>query len=462
MKAPPGIAKFDSATVMAKALGRYLAGKNFANLGQSRLQELLVRNADLVPRHLCERIFAHAGALEGIKPADIDQVSMSGIARWVTELYPHRRYPAMMIGSSNGALVHLGAALGIPWLPQTLLTLVKQRHVHPDEPVQAMQTEMETARRFLQANPDSQLHHMHDPSQDRLMLGLITYYRSKFLRLPSAYREFIADTLEPGGTLYIVECDRRWKTTRLGERYVFQFGAEGGPTMDEYLHGGERVAAYLARYGSAHRRWHPPATDTDSPEAEWGFEPALREELVELARRQGYRVVRILFEDPEEPSPVIANLYRSWYAQRGLPVDRLAVESFVLHEPYMALRTGSVPYWMTFNMQPSLDNLNRYLDQADPFNEIYMMLFAHGVDSVGLPPIEAWQAALARAGNRGELLGLKPHTYPAHFAHFARYSQELGKRVGERYPLPESMPLAQAEEYIRAEGPRHGVRLEVL
>lgn len=462
MKTPPGIAKFDSATVMAKSLGRFLAGKDFPNLGQSRLQELLVKHTDRVPRHLRERIFAHVGALEGVKPEEIEKVRMAEIARWVTELYPRRRYPAVMIGSSNGALVHLGAALGIPWLPQTLLTLVDQRHVLPDEPTKAMETEIETARRFLSNNLDSQLHHMHDPSQDRLMLGLITYYRSKFLRLPSAYREFINRALDPGGTIYVVECNRRWKTTRVGERHYFQFGAEGGPTMEEYLHGGERVAAYLERHGSAHRRWHPPATDTNSPEAEWGFEPALREELINLAQQQGYRVIRILFRDPEQPSPLIANMYRSWYAQRGLPTDRLAVESFVLHEPYMALRTGSVPYWMTFNMQPSLDNLNRYLDQADPFSDIYMMLFAHGVDSIGLPSIEHWQAALARAGKRGELLGLKPHTYPAHFAHFARYSQELGKKVSERYPLPESMPLTQAEEYIREEGPRHGVRLAVL
>ena len=58
-----------------------------------------------------------------------------------------------------------------------------------------------------------ELHHMHDPNQDRLMLGYITYFRPKFLRLPKAYRDFIVETLAPGGTLIITDCRLRWPTS---------------------------------------------------------------------------------------------------------------------------------------------------------------------------------------------------------------------------------------------------------
>lgn len=461
MAPPSGIAKFDSACAMTQSLARFLHGEDFAGLGQSKIMQTAVKAADYLPRHLRERTFATMGAREGVKPDNVDELDMGEVAQWVTDLYPQRRYPALMIGSSNGALTHLAAALGIPWLPQTILTLIDQKDVHPDDPTKAMETEIETARRFLEANPDSQLHHMHDPSQDRLMLGLITYYRSKYLRLPDAYRAFIDNALEPGGTLFIVECNRRWPTKRLGDRHFFQFGAEGGATEEDYFQGSERVAEYLEHYDSPVRSWNVPEPDTDSPEAEWGFEPALRDELLALAQAQGYRVVRILFDDPEQTSPLIADLYRDWYRSLDLPTRRLVVESFILHEPYWTLRTGSVPFWMTFNMQPSLDNLNRYLDQAEPFDEIYLMLFAHGVDSVGLPSIEAWQAMLARAQSKGELLGLKPQTYPAHFSHFARYTQALCDQVQDRYPAPEPMALDYAEQFIQTHGPAHGVRLEM-
>lgn len=457
---PPGIAKFDSATAMLHALGRFLDGRDFSGLGQSRLLQFLVRRAGWLPAELRKHAFALLGAQEGVPPRDIESVRGTAVADWLQGMYPHRRYPAVMIGSSNGALVHLAAALGVPWLPQTFLTLVRQTQVHPDDPVHAMKTERRTAERFLAANPESQLHHLHDPAQDRLMLRLITYYRSKFRRLPEAYRDFITRSLAPGGTIVVVECEQRWPVTRLGERHVYQFGAVGGPTTQEYFEGGDRVAAYLEREGSPRRRWEPPAPNSESPEAEWGFEPQLRDGLRELAREQGYSLLRLRFRDPEDPSPLVADLYREWNRERGVHESRLVLESFIVMEPYWVLRTGSVPYWMTFNMQPSLERVHRYLDESGSYDELFLMLFAHGVESVGLPPIDAWRSLLARAAKRGEFLGLDPQDYPAHFASYGRYSQALRKAIPERYPLPEPLPLERVAQYIEQHGAPYGVRLE--
>ncbi|MFF4618898.1 hypothetical protein [Nonomuraea jabiensis] len=72
-------------------------------------------------------------------------------------------------------------------------------------------------------------------------------------------------------------------------------------------------------------------------------------DLEELAERNRWRLVRMRFGEPEDLSPVVADLYRSWYRRRGLPGDRLLVESFLLMEPWRALRSGSVPYRMVFN-----------------------------------------------------------------------------------------------------------------
>ncbi|HZP59807.1 MAG TPA: hypothetical protein VFB27_05740 [Opitutaceae bacterium] len=457
MKPPPGIAQFDSAAAFAQSLARFLHGRDFSGLGQPPALQWLVRQSDLLPRRQRLNFFAGWAAREGISPGKIEMVNAHAVAEWLAGLYPARRYPAVMIGSSNGALVHLCAAFGIPWLPQTFLTVIKRRH-DPDDPIRALEQERETAQVFLALNPDVQLHQFFDPNQDRLTLARLAYFRSKFLRLPPAYTQFLADRLEPGGRIIIADCGLRWPTTRLGPRHRFQFGEVGGATVEEYFHGGPRVEAALQRHGRPLRRWQPPPPNGESPEAEWGFEPALGNDLADFARTRGFRLQRISFDAPERPSPLVADFHRSWHRERGLPGNRLVIESFIAHDPYRCLHAGAVPFWTVFNMQPSLNAVNRYLDEGEPFDEIYLMLFAHGVDAVGLPPIDAWHAVLRRARTRGAFLGLTPDTYPAHFSHYGRYSREL-RRLAPPLAMPKPLPIDRLEWLIRSFGPSHEVQL---
>lgn len=92
----------------------------------------------------------------------------------------------------NGAVVHLAAALGVPWLPQTLLLAVRHDGLDPDDPAADMRAMGPVGSALVGCNPDLALHHMHDPSQDRLMIARMTYFRVKLLRLPGPYREFLS------------------------------------------------------------------------------------------------------------------------------------------------------------------------------------------------------------------------------------------------------------------------------
>ncbi len=231
----------------------------------------------------------------------------------------------------------------------------------------------------------------------------------------------------------------------------------GGATPEEFFHGGERVADFLGRYQSHRRQWSPPAADGDRPEAEWGFEPALRDDVERFARERGYRVRRIVFEEPEHLSPLVAELYRWWYKQRQLLANRLLVESFIALEPMWALRTGSVPFWMKFNMEPSLNWLEQYLD-TEPYDEIYMMLFSHGTDSIGLPSIDRWRAVLHRARQRGEFVGVEEDKFPRDFATLIRYHTDLQRTIPARYPLPGPLTLEQLDKFIETAGDRFPVR----
>jgi hypothetical protein len=455
------IANFDSEAAMLRALGNYLRGEDFPMTGAvppsiEPIMKPLVATVNVLPKQVREEVYTWSGRSEAVPSKKLDQVRAEEVSAWVVSHYPRRRYPAAMIGSSNGALVHLCAALSIPWLPQTFLIPVR-RDMNPDEPAQELEWGRGAARSLLAVNPELELHHMFDPNQDRLMARRMAYFRVKRLQLGDTYERFLEENLSEGATLFVAECGLKWPTTRVEARHVFQFGALGGATSEEFLHGSERVEDYLARYGSHQRRWDPPEPDGERPEAEWGFESTLREDIERFASERGYRIRRIIFEEPEDPSPLVADLYRRWYEERGLPADRLLVESFILMEPWWVLRTGSVPYWMVFNMEPSAETLERYLEDTRPYDDINLMLFSHGVDSIGLAPIERWRSILLRARKHGSFVGVDEWKFPRDFAAFVRYHVDV-KKVPARYPMPGVLPLARLDEFLGRIGDRYSVR----
>ncbi len=459
MTSPPAfVADFDSATAMAHATAAYLRGEDWPALGNPRWLEPLVSLANAVPRKMREQLFIVSGALETVSPDRMGDIDLDEVGEWLLGEYPDRRYPAVALGSSSGAAVHLNAALGCPWLPQTVLLPVRQP-VHPDDPTTAMENGIEPGRALMDANPDWQLHHMHDANQDRLMVRILTYFRVKRRNLGSRYERFLTDRLPPGRTMLLYECRLPWRTTRIGERHVFQHGALGGATEHEFHEGSERVEDYLERYDSPKRRWDGPEPDTVSPEAEWGFGEDLRDDVLRFARERRHRVRRIVFDGPEDLSPLVADLYRWWYRRRRIPANRLLVTSFAINDPYRVLRTGSVPYWMYFNMQPSLDALRRFVDARGPFDDIHLTLFQHGVEAVGVTSPDDWREVLAQARRTGSTLGADLDEFPRDFAHYARYGRAM-RRLAPKYPIPGPLSMAEFDEFLDQAGAYEGVTIE--
>jgi len=462
MSAPAYVADFDSASAMLRANALYLHGRDFQGLGMGHPLEPIIPVANLLPQALREQVYIWSGWSEAVPEQKLGQIDIEQAAEWAVGEYPERTYPAIAVGSSNGAGVHLWSALGIPWLPQTVLIPVRRHGVHPDEPIDDMSWGVDPGQALLDANPDLQLHHMHDPNQDRLMVQRMTYFRTKRRRLGPAYRRFMSRCLEPGGTIFLVECERRWPVVRIADRHFFQPGAMGGAEPEEYVGDSPRVAEYLERYGSHRRQWQHVEPTEEQPEAEWGFAEPLRDDVARFAAENGYRVRRLRFVEPEDLSPFVADLHRWWYRRRGIDDSRLIADSFVLMDPWWTLRTASVPWWAKFGTVPSAEKLERYLDAGEPFDEIYLMLFSHGIEGVGQAPIERWRQILARAGRRGEFLGVDESEFPADFATLTRYYEDLPATIAARHPLPGPLPLADFEAFIEESRGQHAVALEDL
>ena len=403
------VALFDSATALVAALSSALRGQAFPHVGQSGGQARLVRAGGHLPWPLLRKIYTRVGATEGVDPARLGDVDLAAVAQWLTEQYPRRRYPAVLVGSSNGALAHLAAAIGAPWLPGTTLVPVA-RVRDPHRPIDALRFGERHAPALLDRNPDVVLHHMHDQAQDELMVSRMTYFRPKWRRLPPAYTDFLASALLPDAPVILVDDRSSWPVVRVTERHVFQPGAQGGLRPQDYLD-----------------RPHTPATDGTAPEAEWGSEPEFNAAVDAWGRAHGHPVVTITVPGPQEAAHPVATVFRDWYRQRGQADDQLLVPTFIVGDPWLTLITGSVPFWGFFSVQSALAALEDHLARSDPYAVVRLLLFQHGVDSPGIARPQDWAAAIARYGARADFLGLDTNKFPHDIGFLGRYGPRLAR-----------------------------------
>jgi hypothetical protein len=442
------ITDFDSSVNMVRALGRFLRGRDHRGISMGPGSRRLADAVAGLPHALRRRIFVGMGFSQGVPLNQAGRIDADEIATWVTSQYGPGPYPAVVIGSPSGAALHLAAALRAPFLPQTVLVAVRDRATHPDDPVGAMHALAPTTRVISRNNPDVAVYHMHDPAQDRPMLEAMAYMRLKRLRLGREYERFLEERLAPGGTIIQFECTRDWRSRAVGERAYFQFGCLGGVPEEEYHHSGERIAAYLAGEGSPRRRWDPPEPDDRRPEAEWGYDPALSADVARLAERHGHPLRRLVVHEPQDLSPFVADFYRWWYRQRGMPADRLLAECYVQWDPMWILRLGAAPFWLRFNMEPSYELLRGYLDGAKPYRNIHVNLFSQGLRSPGVVPLDRWEELITtRATDRGELIGIDRRSYPADPGSALRF-QPAFEGLPPRHPLPAPLTVEAIDRFL--------------
>jgi hypothetical protein len=410
------VASFDSATVLHAGLVAALNGQPFPHLGNPSAVAVAVRVAGRLPWPILRHLYTRVGAAEGIDAARLGDVDMDDVAAWLADGIPDRRYPAAMIGSSNGALTHLACAMQIPWLPTTVLVPVS-RVADPNKPAAALRFGERYAPPLLDANPGVVLHHMHDQVQDRLMVARMTYFRLKWRAVPAAYLRFLSRSLAPGAPVIVVEDESTWPVVQVGDRHVFQVGAQGGLPPQAYL-----------------GRPHTPDVDGEAAEAEWGADPELAQDLARWCAANAHPLLRLAYTGPQAPAHAVATLLRRWYTGRGEDGDRLLVPQFVLGDPWRSINSASTPFWTFFSVQAALRSLAEHLAASPRYRHVDVLLFQHGVNSKGIATPDDWARTVREHGATVGFPGLDLRRFPHDIAALARYGPAMATLPTAREP----------------------------
>ena len=126
----PSVADFDSATAFLRATALALRGSDFPHLGRPPmpLEDALGYGLNCLPEQPRTFCYSIAGGMEATPERsagqliDGDRVAQAVVRQYVVDT----RYPTVAIGSSSGALLHVYAAMQMPWLPQTLLFPIRR------------------------------------------------------------------------------------------------------------------------------------------------------------------------------------------------------------------------------------------------------------------------------------------------------------------------------------------------
>ena len=84
-----------------------------------------------------------------------------------------------------------------------------------------------------------------------------------------------------------------------------------------------------------------------------------------------------------------------------------------------------------FNTELSLATIHGHVDTANPFDEIRLRLFSHGVEPVACRP-SVMALSPPAGGKAGSFLGVDEQVFSREFATLARYDQAIA-RVRNRY-----------------------------
>ena len=421
------VVPFDSGTRVVREVAEALTGT-----GRSILEcyppgsELFLGLVSLLPERARIAVIDWGMRLSlGENPDRAAEVSAEDLADWCVSQYPAHdvRYPAIVIGSPNGAVAHLAALLGAPFLTTSFGLAFRHETIEADDLNAYTDFASAAAAGIVAANPgtDFEVACHYDPIHDRSMVEVVSFLRIKLHEVPPAYEEFIRDTLAPGGKLILVDCGYEWPQIPLGERVFLQIGGLGAVTPEAYL-AEQSIGSPLLRR-----------------ESEWGCPTPFADAVRALGSNHDFTVLEIHFDHPGGYS---ALAYEAYLSCRSVRSEMLLIDTFNHQNPRTNLETGIPALWLPFNTLDALDIIDEALGGTDLETILLAPLpsFAQADDTTSL---ETWEETLLPYGSV-EIIGTRAGKFPADPLGPYRLSRDL-RRLRRTLQLPEPIRLDPAD-----------------
>jgi hypothetical protein len=414
-----------AAPALTRAVAASLTGRAFdpvqTTLWQRGLAAFLERvwPASL-PRIVRWQSRRSALPLSAAARVDLEAMASARIQRYRAAKGP---FGCVFVGSALGSAAYLAAACEAPFLPEPFILGFRGGSPSDDLPAHLARAK-EIAGPILASNPDAMLISHFDPVHDGWLTRHLNHLRLKPLRLPGAYRRFLLDRLEPGGTIVHLACEAEWLRYRLGPRHVYQVGGWGDIGPREFLQGSARIDSFLQASGSPHRGgWQVAGVEPSfGPESEWGSEPGFGNALSVFARQHGFTYWPVRWALPHAYSLWALIAFRRWYQRHGEEPMGTFVGAFNQYAPGRVIARRLLPVWLVFNTTDSADFLRHIKSRlkAAPVAFAALITFSRTPDQVTW---EGWRAALS--GLHWTSIGARKRWYPEDVTSLWRWPSRL-------------------------------------
>ncbi|MDM4718863.1 hypothetical protein QTQ03_04350 [Micromonospora sp. WMMA1363] len=447
------VAVGSAARILVAATARALRGADCADLGHPGPLSRFTGAPEPVRRAAAARTAGRVALTAG-QTAEVDA---GRVARWFVDQYPRRRYPGVLFGSPHGAAAHLAVALGVPWLPAGFEMSAHWAQGAVDRPRAALDHGAALAARLLAGNPDLHLRQVHCPASRGALAGATVSFAARWRRLPTAYRRFLTDRLEPGAPLLLILDGRTWPVLDSAPGHSFQVGCPGSGLDPVDLHPDSPVLRQVLRStGADGTRWSPPEVSEPPRPAEHGVESGFDLTVQEWATSHRHPVHRVLVPEPAVLSAATADLYRGWLRAAGKTGNRLVVECGRLIDPWQVVRAGMVPYWCENATRRSVAGVEWWLAGSEPFSSVDVLPEPPGLRSPAVAGLPQWLAVAGFGRRRRALDRTAARGYPVSSVPTRRATEVLRAQPYD-LPTPPPMTVAVALEGLRDSGAEQGL-----
>jgi hypothetical protein len=282
------------------------------------------------------------GGWQSPAPGDLHALDLDRIAADVTARYTAERYPAVVLGASHGAAVHLAALMGAAWLPSGIEIAVAPT---ADRPETLLSAAHGLAVDLRTKAPGAGLSQRFPSGTGGSRLALT------WARLPAAYRSFLTERVEPGATVLVVR--------DVHPVVVLRDGTDDSVQLECPVPTADHTTALVV------------ATGDSGAATRVGFAA----DTVALARAGGLAVAQLLFSKVHLLSQLVADTARTLLYDAGRPDSWLVVQHGRRIDG-RPLAAGAVPYWCADSGPAHSRPAEWWLAASAPFSHIEVALDA--------------------------------------------------------------------------------------